>query len=123
MKCVCVLSVLEPEIPEETVSLLLQKDNDAAGQKHNASGPQQTKHTLTYPSHLIYFLNKASESIYHDLNPRRKIPDPHGQKVYLAQASLQLQAFGSQFILDLTFNNLPTACSRVSQRNLLRLHL
>uniref|UniRef100_A0A672MBF4 ADAM metallopeptidase domain 23 n=1 Tax=Sinocyclocheilus grahami TaxID=75366 RepID=A0A672MBF4_SINGR len=101
----CVLSVLEAEIPGEAVSLLLQKDDTAAGQKHNASGPQESERTLTYPSRLIYYRNEASESTYHDLNTRARIPDPHGQEVHLAQASFQLQAFGSQFILDLTLNN------------------
>uniref|UniRef100_A0A8C1PQX9 ADAM metallopeptidase domain 23 n=1 Tax=Cyprinus carpio TaxID=7962 RepID=A0A8C1PQX9_CYPCA len=103
--CACVLSVLEAEIPGEAVSLLLQKDDTAAGQTHNASGPQESERTLTYPSRLIYYRNETSESTYHDLNTRAKIPDPHGQEVHLAQASFQLQAFGSQFILDLTLNN------------------
>ncbi|KAL1268296.1 hypothetical protein QQF64_033659 [Cirrhinus molitorella] len=98
-------AVLEAEIPGEAVSLLLQKDDAAARQTHNASGPQESERTLTYPSRLIYYLNEASESTYHDLNTRAKIPDPHGQVVHLAQASFQLQAFGSQFILDLTLNN------------------
>ncbi|XP_016100552.1 disintegrin and metalloproteinase domain-containing protein 23 [Sinocyclocheilus grahami] len=98
-------AVLEAEIPGEAVSLLLQKDDTAAGQKHNASGPQESERTLTYPSRLIYYRNEASESTYHDLNTRARIPDPHGQEVHLAQASFQLQAFGSQFILDLTLNN------------------
>uniref|UniRef100_A0A673HJX7 ADAM metallopeptidase domain 23 n=1 Tax=Sinocyclocheilus rhinocerous TaxID=307959 RepID=A0A673HJX7_9TELE len=102
--CACVLSVLEAEIPGEAVSLLLQKDDTAAGQKHNASGPQESECTLTYPSRLIYYRNEASESTYHDLNTHARIPDPHGQEVHLAQASFQLQAFGSQFILDLTLN-------------------
>uniref|UniRef100_A0A673HBV1 Disintegrin and metalloproteinase domain-containing protein 23-like n=1 Tax=Sinocyclocheilus rhinocerous TaxID=307959 RepID=A0A673HBV1_9TELE len=78
--CACVLSVLEAEIPGEAVSLLLQKDDAAAGQKHNASGPQESERTLTYPSRLIYYLNEAAESTYHDLNTRAKIPDPHGQE-------------------------------------------
>ncbi|XP_026128162.1 disintegrin and metalloproteinase domain-containing protein 23 [Carassius auratus] len=98
-------AVLETEIPGEAVSLLLQKDDTAAGQTHNASGPQESERTLTYPSRLIYYRNEASESTYHDLNTRAKIADPHGQEVHLAQASFQLQAFGSQFILDLTLNN------------------
>ncbi|XP_016417170.1 disintegrin and metalloproteinase domain-containing protein 23-like [Sinocyclocheilus rhinocerous] len=98
-------AVLEAEIPGEAVSLLLQKDDTAAGQKHNASGPQESECTLTYPSRLIYYRNEASESTYHDLNTHARIPDPHGQEVHLAQASFQLQAFGSQFILDLTLNN------------------
>lgn len=81
--CVCcVLSVLEAEISGEAVS-----DDTAAGQKHNASGPQESQRTLTYPSRLIYYLNEASESTYHDLNTRAKIPDPRGQ---VRAASLQL---------------------------------
>ncbi|KAK7153618.1 hypothetical protein R3I94_007113 [Phoxinus phoxinus] len=92
-------AVLEAEIPREAVS-----DDTTAGQTHNASVPQESQRTLTYPSRLIYYLNEASESTYHDLNTRSKIPDTHRQEVHLAQASFQLQAFGSQFILDLTLN-------------------
>ncbi|XP_056610820.1 disintegrin and metalloproteinase domain-containing protein 23 isoform X1 [Triplophysa dalaica] len=80
-----------------------QQDDTAARQTHNGSRLQEQ--TLTYPSRLIYYLNEASESTFHDLNTRAKTPDPNGQEVHLAQASFQLQAFGTQFILDLTLNN------------------
>ncbi len=77
--CACLLSVLEAEIPGEAVSLLLQTDDTAAGQTHNASWPQESERTITYPTRLIYYRNEASESTYHDLNTHAKIPDPHGQ--------------------------------------------
>ncbi|XP_055070911.2 disintegrin and metalloproteinase domain-containing protein 23 isoform X1 [Misgurnus anguillicaudatus] len=98
-------AVLESEPSREAVSLLLQQGDTADRQTQNASGPQESEHTLTYPSRLIYYLNEASESTYHDLNTHVKTPDQHGQEVHLAQASFQLHAFGTQFILDLTLNN------------------
>uniref|UniRef100_A0A671Y237 ADAM metallopeptidase domain 23 n=1 Tax=Sparus aurata TaxID=8175 RepID=A0A671Y237_SPAAU len=58
------------------------------------------EHVITYPSRLIYYLNEDSESTYHDLDTRAK-----NQAVHLAQASFQLEAFGSRFILDLALNN------------------
>uniref|UniRef100_A0A3Q3QKV5 ADAM metallopeptidase domain 23a n=1 Tax=Monopterus albus TaxID=43700 RepID=A0A3Q3QKV5_MONAL len=53
------------------------------------------EHVITYPSRLIFYLNEDSESTYHDLDTRA---------VHLAQASFQLEAFGSRFVLDLTLN-------------------
>ncbi|XP_056606559.1 disintegrin and metalloproteinase domain-containing protein 23 isoform X1 [Triplophysa dalaica] len=61
--------------------------------------------TITYPSRLVYFLNEDSESAYHDLDTRTRNQAGDGQHVHLAQASFQLQAFGSTFTLDLTLNN------------------
>ncbi|XP_021334457.1 disintegrin and metalloproteinase domain-containing protein 23 [Danio rerio] len=84
---------------------LLQNDDPASGQQLNSSGPQDTQHTLSYPSRLIYYLHENSESTYHDLNTHAKTTDPRAQEAHLAQTSFQLQAFGSQFILDLTLNN------------------
>uniref|UniRef100_W5L7V6 ADAM metallopeptidase domain 23 n=1 Tax=Astyanax mexicanus TaxID=7994 RepID=W5L7V6_ASTMX len=55
---------------------------------------------VTYPSRLVYYLNEEAESAHHDLNTRTR-----NQAVHLAQASFQLDAFGSTFILDLTLNN------------------
>lgn len=74
--CVCV-SVSEREFPGEAVSLLEQQDDSAARQTHDDSGLREQ--TLTYPSRLIYYLNEASESTFHDLNTRARTPDPNGQ--------------------------------------------
>ncbi|XP_066543708.1 disintegrin and metalloproteinase domain-containing protein 23 isoform X4 [Amia ocellicauda] len=60
---------------------------------------------ITYPSRLIYYLNEDSESTYHDLDTRAKNQLKQSQNVHLAQASFQLEAFGSRFILDLSLNN------------------
>uniref|UniRef100_A0AAQ4R081 ADAM metallopeptidase domain 23 n=1 Tax=Gasterosteus aculeatus aculeatus TaxID=481459 RepID=A0AAQ4R081_GASAC len=51
------------------------------------------------PSRLIYYLNEDSESTYHDLDTRAK-----NQAVHLAQASFQLEAFGTRYALDLSLN-------------------
>uniref|UniRef100_A0A674EAY2 ADAM metallopeptidase domain 23 n=1 Tax=Salmo trutta TaxID=8032 RepID=A0A674EAY2_SALTR len=51
------------------------------------------EHVITYPSRLIYYLNEDSESTYHDLDTRAR-----NQAVHLAQASFQLEAFGSRFV-------------------------
>lgn len=63
------------------------------------------EHVITYPSRLIYYLNEDSESTYHGLDTRLKNHGTNGQAVHLAQASFQLEAFGSRFVLDLTLNN------------------
>uniref|UniRef100_A0A671XZ02 ADAM metallopeptidase domain 23 n=1 Tax=Sparus aurata TaxID=8175 RepID=A0A671XZ02_SPAAU len=63
------------------------------------------EHVITYPSRLIYYLNEDSESTYHDLDTRAKNQAKEGKAVHLAQASFQLEAFGSRFILDLALNN------------------
>uniref|UniRef100_A0A3Q3JKR8 ADAM metallopeptidase domain 23a n=1 Tax=Monopterus albus TaxID=43700 RepID=A0A3Q3JKR8_MONAL len=60
----------------------------------------------TYPSRLIFYLNEDSESTYHDLDTRVKNQGTEDQAVHLAQASFQLEAFGSRFVLDLTLNDL-----------------
>ncbi|XP_057193735.1 disintegrin and metalloproteinase domain-containing protein 23 isoform X2 [Triplophysa rosa] len=61
--------------------------------------------TITYPSRLLYYLNEDSESAYHDLDTRTRNQAGDGQHVHLAQASFQLEGFGSTFTLDLTLNN------------------
>ncbi|MFT7808124.1 disintegrin and metalloproteinase domain-containing protein 23-like isoform X4 [Arapaima gigas] len=66
--------------------------------------PIPPQHEITYPSRLIYYLNEDSESTYHNLDTRTRSQDDESQVVHLAQASFQLEAFGSRFILDLTLN-------------------
>ncbi|KAI2663358.1 Disintegrin and metalloproteinase domain-containing protein 23 [Labeo rohita] len=73
----------------------------------NSTGRKNGEHqvTITYPSRLIYYLNEESESTYHDLDTRARNQAGDGQDVHLAQASFQLDAFGTTFTLDLTLNN------------------
>uniref|UniRef100_A0A8C1C410 ADAM metallopeptidase domain 23a n=1 Tax=Cyprinus carpio carpio TaxID=630221 RepID=A0A8C1C410_CYPCA len=69
----------------------------------NSTGRKTGEHevTVTYPSRLIYYLNEESESTDHDLDTRAR----NQADVHLAQASFQLDAFGTTFTLDLTLNN------------------
>ncbi|RMC18463.1 hypothetical protein DUI87_04352 [Hirundo rustica rustica] len=60
---------------------------------------------ITLPSRLIYYINKDSETPYHILDTRARHQQKHDKAVHLAQASFQIEAFGSKFILDLTLNN------------------
>ncbi|XP_037344174.2 disintegrin and metalloproteinase domain-containing protein 23 isoform X2 [Pungitius pungitius] len=62
------------------------------------------EHVITYPSRLIYYRNEDSESTYHDLDTRAKNQATEGQAVHLAQASFQLEAFGTRYALDLSLN-------------------
>uniref|UniRef100_A0A9J7ZF29 ADAM metallopeptidase domain 23 n=2 Tax=Cyprinus carpio TaxID=7962 RepID=A0A9J7ZF29_CYPCA len=73
----------------------------------NSTGRKTGEHevTITYPFRLIYYLNEESESTYHDLDTRARSQASDGQDVHLAQASFQLDAFGTTFTLDLTLNN------------------
>uniref|UniRef100_A0A8C9VLE4 ADAM metallopeptidase domain 23a n=1 Tax=Scleropages formosus TaxID=113540 RepID=A0A8C9VLE4_SCLFO len=64
-----------------------------------------TRPEVAYPSRLIYYLNEDTESTYRDLDTRTRHRPDGGKVVHLAQASFQLEAFGSRFILDLTLNN------------------
>ncbi|KAL2102779.1 hypothetical protein ACEWY4_001947 [Coilia grayii] len=61
--------------------------------------------TITYPARLIYYLNEESESTHHDLDTRARNQVSQDQDIHLAQASFQLEAFGSTFTLDLSLNN------------------
>ncbi|KAF5892210.1 disintegrin and metalloproteinase domain-containing protein 23 isoform X2, partial [Clarias magur] len=85
-------------------SVRVEQDATAPSSTHNGS-TKEAEHTITYPSRLIYYLNEESESTYHNLNTQAKVPGQQGQVVHLAQASFQLEAFGSRFILDLILNN------------------
>lgn len=69
-------------------------------------GPQDAvQKETTLPSRLVYFINMDGESPYHDLDTRARDQQKHNKAVHLAQASFQIEAFGSRFILDLTLNN------------------
>uniref|UniRef100_A0A6Q2YYP8 ADAM metallopeptidase domain 23a n=1 Tax=Esox lucius TaxID=8010 RepID=A0A6Q2YYP8_ESOLU len=85
----------------------LQRDEVTAAPATDNTSHHKAEHVITYPSRLIYYLNEDSESTYHDLDTRARnqATDGHDQAVHLAQASFQLEAFGSRFVLDLTLNN------------------
>uniref|UniRef100_A0A4W5QUJ7 ADAM metallopeptidase domain 23 n=1 Tax=Hucho hucho TaxID=62062 RepID=A0A4W5QUJ7_9TELE len=90
----------ENEVVErDAAPLLLEREATAAAAKDNTSH-RAAEHVITYPSRLIYYLKEDSESTYHGLDTRAR-----NQAVHLAQASFQLEAFGSRFVLDLTLNN------------------
>ncbi|KAG2459330.1 ADA23 protein, partial [Polypterus senegalus] len=69
--------------------------------KSEAGIPQE----ITFPSRLVYYLNEDSESSNHNLNTQARNQRKQGQAIHLAQASFQLEAFGSPFILDLFLNS------------------
>uniref|UniRef100_A0A3B5MMW9 ADAM metallopeptidase domain 23 n=1 Tax=Xiphophorus couchianus TaxID=32473 RepID=A0A3B5MMW9_9TELE len=100
---VCVLSSqgVEDKVERDAVSALLKQQATAAPATDNTTH-HAAQHAITYPSRLIYYLNEDSESTHHDLNTHAK--NQALQTVHLAQASFQLEAFGSRFVLDLTLN-------------------
>uniref|UniRef100_A0A8C6X7Z5 ADAM metallopeptidase domain 23 n=1 Tax=Naja naja TaxID=35670 RepID=A0A8C6X7Z5_NAJNA len=80
-----------------------QQTNNSSSKNNNYSSAFQKE--ITLPSRLIYYLNKDSESPYHILDTRTRYQQKHSKAVHLAQASFQIEAFGSVFILDLSLNN------------------
>uniref|UniRef100_A0A3Q1GGS5 ADAM metallopeptidase domain 23 n=1 Tax=Acanthochromis polyacanthus TaxID=80966 RepID=A0A3Q1GGS5_9TELE len=95
---------VEDKVERDAVAVLLKQQATAAPASDNITH-HAVEHVITYPSRLIYYLNEDSESTYHDLNTRAKNQPTEGQAIHLAQASFQLEAFGSRFILDLSLNN------------------
>ncbi|XP_043301508.1 disintegrin and metalloproteinase domain-containing protein 23 isoform X1 [Cervus canadensis] len=71
----------------------------------NSSSSNAMQKEITLPSRLIYYINQDSESPYHVLDTKARHQQKHNKAVHLAQASFQIEAFGSKFILDLTLNN------------------
>lgn len=55
------------------------KDERDAAQKQQATAAPAVEHVTTYPSRLIYYLNKDSESAHHDLDTRAKNQAKEGQ--------------------------------------------
>ncbi|XP_060638768.1 disintegrin and metalloproteinase domain-containing protein 23 isoform X3 [Anolis sagrei] len=86
-------------------------DEDTAFQQTNSSSSKNNSYStafqkeITLPSRLVYYLNKDSESPYHILDTRTRHQQKHNKAVHLAQASFQIEAFGSSFVLDLSLNN------------------
>ncbi|XP_023192607.1 disintegrin and metalloproteinase domain-containing protein 23 isoform X2 [Xiphophorus maculatus] len=95
---------VEDKVERDAVSALLKQQATAAPATDNTTH-HAAEHAITYPSRLIYYLNEDSESTHHDLNTHAKNQATADQTVHLAQASFQLEAFGSRFVLDLTLNN------------------
>ncbi|XP_015225968.1 PREDICTED: disintegrin and metalloproteinase domain-containing protein 23 isoform X2 [Cyprinodon variegatus] len=95
---------VEDKVERGTVSAVLKQQATAAPATDNIT-QHAAEHTITYPSRLIYYLNEDSESTHHDLNTRAKNQAKADQTIHLAQASFQLEAFGTRFVLDLTLNN------------------
>ncbi|XP_041120086.1 disintegrin and metalloproteinase domain-containing protein 23-like isoform X2 [Polyodon spathula] len=69
------------------------------------SSESKVERQIIFPSRLIYYLNEDSESTYHNLNTLARNQQKQNQAIHLAQASFQLEAFGSRFTLDLSLNN------------------
>ncbi|XP_053138713.1 disintegrin and metalloproteinase domain-containing protein 23 isoform X2 [Hemicordylus capensis] len=93
------------------VGRTLADGEDTAFQQTNSSSSKNDSHSsafqkeITLPSRLVYYLNRDSESPYHVLDTRTRHQQKHNKAVHLAQASFQIEAFGSTFILDLSLNN------------------
>ncbi|KAM8933562.1 disintegrin and metalloproteinase domain-containing protein 23 isoform 2-T2 [Pelodytes ibericus] len=81
--------------------------------QHNSSTRESSNHSqtngmhkeITLPSRLVYYINKESESPYHILDTKARDQQKHNKAVHLAQASFQIEAFGTTFVLDLTLNH------------------
>ncbi|XP_074926080.1 disintegrin and metalloproteinase domain-containing protein 23 isoform X2 [Chelonoidis abingdonii] len=78
--------------------------SNSSSSKNNSQSNESQKE-ITLPSRLVYYINRDSESPYHILDTRARHQQKHNKAVHLAQASFQIEAFGSKFILDLTLNN------------------
>ncbi|XP_047457207.1 disintegrin and metalloproteinase domain-containing protein 23 isoform X2 [Mugil cephalus] len=96
---------VEDKVEGDAALPVLLKQQAIAAPATDNTTHHAVEHVITYPSRLIYYLNEDSESTYHDLNTRVKNQASEGPAVHLAQASFQLEAFGSRFVLDLTLNN------------------
>lgn len=95
---------VEDKVEGDAVRALLKQQATAAPATDNATR-HAVENVITYPSRLVYYLNEDSERTYHDLDTRARNQAKQDQAVHLAQASFQLDAFGSRFVLDLALNN------------------
>lgn len=95
---------VEDKVERDAVLTLLKQQATAAPASDNTT-QHAAEHVITYPSRLIFYLNEDAESAYHDLDTKAKNQATEGQPVHLAQASFQLEAFGSRFVLDISLNN------------------
>ncbi|XP_058405673.1 disintegrin and metalloproteinase domain-containing protein 23 isoform X5 [Diceros bicornis minor] len=94
------------ETAEKNLGVLADEDNTL---QQNSSGHISSNSAIqkeiTLPSRLVYYINQDSESPYHVLDTKTRHQQKHNKAVHLAQASFQIEAFSSKFILDLTLNN------------------
>ncbi|XP_044288038.1 disintegrin and metalloproteinase domain-containing protein 23 isoform X1 [Varanus komodoensis] len=81
-----------------------QTNSSSSSSKYNSHSSVFQKE-ITLPSRLVYYLNGDSETPYHILDTRTRHQQKHNKAVHLAQASFQIEAFGSTFTLDLSLNN------------------
>ncbi|KAM5153138.1 disintegrin and metalloproteinase domain-containing protein 23 [Mantella aurantiaca] len=81
------------------------QQNSSSRESPNSNQSNEVHKEITLPSRLVYYLNKESESPYHILDTKTRDQQKHNKAVHLAQASFQIEAFGSRFILDLSLNN------------------
>ncbi|KAM3608083.1 uncharacterized protein V6R79_018811 [Siganus canaliculatus] len=95
---------VEDKVEGDAVRALLKQQATAAPATDNATR-HAVENVITYPSRLVFYLNEDSERTYHDLDTRARNQAKQDQAVHLAQASFQLDAFGSRFVLDLALNN------------------
>uniref|UniRef100_G1L8D8 ADAM metallopeptidase domain 23 n=2 Tax=Ailuropoda melanoleuca TaxID=9646 RepID=G1L8D8_AILME len=94
------------ETAEKNLGVLADEDNTLQqNSSSNISYSNAMQKEITLPSRLIYYINQDSESPYHVLDTKARHQQKHNKAVHLAQASFQIEAFGSKFILDLTLNN------------------
>lgn len=95
------------ETAEKTLGVLADEDNTLQqnSSSRNTSYSSAVQKEITLPSRLVYYINQDSESPYHVLDTKARHQQKHNKAVHLAQASFQIEAFGSKFILDLTLNN------------------
>nr|XP_014353807.1 PREDICTED: disintegrin and metalloproteinase domain-containing protein 23 isoform X2 [Latimeria chalumnae] len=109
------LSSLQPAAPTSVSALqriktaedaVTASDKAGAASKNNSSSSSNAmQEEITWPSRLIFYINRDSETPHHVLDTRVKNQQKQDQAVHLAQASFQVEAFGSKFILDLSLNN------------------
>lgn len=95
---------VEDKVERDAVSALPEQQATAAPATDNSTR-HAVEDAVVYPSRLIYYLNRDSESPNHDLDTRVKNQAGEDQAVHLAQASFQVEALGSTFVLDLSLNN------------------
>ncbi|CAH2306415.1 disintegrin and metallo ase domain-containing 23 [Pelobates cultripes] len=81
------------------------QDNSSTRYSSNQNGSNGVQTEITLPLRLVYYINKESESPYYILDTKTRDQKRHNKAVHLAQASFQIKAFGTTFILDLTLNN------------------
>lgn len=69
---------VEDKVERDAVPALLKQQATAAPATDNSTH-HAVEHVIIYPSRLIYYLNKDSESTYHDLDTRVKNQAKEGQ--------------------------------------------